>query len=276
MPSSAPKHPILWFFYAILVALLLAFWLLPLGTLVLTASKSLTEIQNGELLRFPEDPATLIRNLRAVFEEAPMLRYLLNSLAIAVPTVIGTLITASLAAFALTRFQLRLSAPLFMLFVAGNFVPYQILLIPVRKLSITLGLYNSLLGLVIFHIAFQTGFGILLLHGAMKRLPESLFDAARIDGASSLRVFVQLVLPLIRPALWALAILVFTFIWNDYFWALVMLNGDELRPVTLGLESLRGQWTASWPMISAGALVAATVPALLFYVGLRHPAGCRS
>ncbi len=115
------------------------------------------------------------------------------------------------------------------MFVAGNFVPIQVLMIPVRDLSLKLGLYNSVGGLILFHLAFQTGFCALFLRNFIKQLPFELVEAARIEGAGEWTVFVRIILPLIRPALAALSILVFTFVWNDYFWALVPDAGRRRR-----------------------------------------------
>ena len=97
-------------------------------------------------------------------------------------------------------------------------------------------------------------------------MPHELVESARIEGASEFIVYWKIILPLIMPALAALAVLEFTFIWNDYFWALVLVQGDEARPVTLGIQALRGRWTASWHLISAGSIVAALPPVVLFFI----------
>jgi len=156
------------------------------------------------------------------------------------------------------------------LFTAGNFVPFQILMIPVRKLTIELGLYDSIFGLVAFHVAFQSGFCTLFMRNFIKTLPDSLLESARIDGASEWQLFYKIILPLMRPAMAALSVLVFTFVWNDYFWALVLAQTDAVRPVTAGLQSLKGMWVASWQLISAGSVVAALLPATLFFLMQRH------
>ena len=132
------------------------------------------------------------------------------------------------------RFKLNLLV--FAMFIAGNFVPYQILMIPVRNISIELGMYNSHLGLIIFHIAFQTGFCTFFLRNFIKELPFELIEAARADGATEWTIYRKIIIPLTIPALAALGVLEFTFIWNDYFWALILTQGDTVKPITVGLD----------------------------------------
>ena len=139
-----------------------------------------------------------------------------------------------------------------------------------RELTIQTGLFNTLTGLVIFHIAFQTGFCTLFLRNFIKTIPDSLMESARIDGASEFRIYLQIIVPLVRPAMAALAVLEFTFIWNDYFWALVLVQSDSVRPVTAGLNALRGQWITSWNLISTGSIVAALPPVIMFFLMQKH------
>ena len=117
-----------------------------------------------------------------------------------------------------------------MVFVAGNLVPFQVLMIPVRDLVIALRLYDTRLALILFHIAFQTGFCTLFMRNFIRDLPDALLDAARMDGAGELRLFWYVVLPLVRPAIAAMSVLIFTFVWNDYFWSLVLVQSDSVRP----------------------------------------------
>jgi multiple sugar transport system permease protein len=156
------------------------------------------------------------------------------------------------------------------MFIAGNFLPYQILMIPVRDLAVKLGLYDSIWALVLFHTAFQTGFATLFLRNFIAGLPEELFEAARIEGAGEFRILRVIVVPLIRPALAGLAVLVFTFVWNDYFWALALVQSDAAKPLTLGLAGLKGEWLTAWNLISAGALFAALPPVMLFFFMQKH------
>lgn len=251
------------------VVFALLVWLLPLGAMLMTSFRSLADINMGNFWGLPTE-WMIIENYTGVFKTTPMGRFLLNSLMITIPTVIGSLAISVLAAFALAKYKFRSNVLLFAMFIAGNFIPFQILMIPVRNLTVSMGMYDTIYGLVFFHIAFQSGFCTFFLRNFIKALPDSLIEAGRCDGAGEVRIFFTIILPLIQPAIAALAVLIFTFIWNDYFWALVLVQSDSVRPVTAGLEALKGQWTASWQMISAGSIIAALPPVAMFFAMQKH------
>jgi len=251
--------------YRLAVAVALVLWLIPLAAVLMTSVRSLEDINLGNYWGWPRR-WLLVENYSAVFTTTAMGTFLVNSLLIAVPSVLGAILLSSMAGFALAKYRFRGNVALFALFTAGNFIPFQILMIPVRRLTIGLGLYDSIFGLVAFHIAFQSGFCTLFMRNFIKALPDAMLEAARIDGATEAQLFWRVVLPQMRPALAALAVLVFTFVWNDYFWALVLSQTDAVRPVTAGLQSLKGMWVASWQLVSAGAIIAALLPASLFFL----------
>ena len=255
--------------YRIFIYVALLIWILPLVGVFLTSFRSLADINSGNYWGWPSEFA-LIENYTQVFTVTPMIQYFFNSLVITIPTVLGTLLLSSLAGYSLAKHRFRGNFLIFALFIAGNFVPAQILMIPVRNLTLNLGVYDTKLALILFHTAFQIGFCTFFLRGFIKELPHELVESARIEGASEVRVYWNIILPLIMPALAALAVLEFTFIWNDYFWALVLVQGDEARPVTLGIQALRGRWTASWHLISAGSIIAALPPVVLFFMLQKH------
>jgi len=255
--------------YRIILYVVLIVWLLPLIGVLLTSFRSLADINSGNYWGWPTEFA-LVENYTQVFTVTPMIQYFFNSLVITIPTVVGTLTLSSLAGYSLAKHRFRGNFLIFALFIAGNFVPAQILMIPVRNLTLNLGLYDTNMGLILFHTAFQTGFCTFFLRGFIKEIPHELVESARIEGASEFRVYWNIILPLLLPALAALAVLEFTFIWNDYFWALVLVQGDEARPITLGIQALRGRWTASWHLISAGSIVAALPPVIMFFMLQKH------
>ena len=245
------------------VALLI--WLLPMLAALVTSIRSNDELMAGNYWGWPQDFA-MLENYREALTASPMLHYFWNSCLITIPSVIGAISLAAIAGFALSTYPFRGNTLLFATFVACNFVPQQILMIPVRDLSLSLGLFNTITGMMLFHIAMQTGFCTLFLRNFIKQLPFEMIEAARIEGASEWTVFYRIVLPLIRPALAALAVLVFTFVWNDYFWALVLTQGDDVAPITVGVAALRGQWTTAWNLVSAGSILAALPSVILFFV----------
>ena len=255
--------------YRIILYVTLIVWMLPLAGVFLTSFRSLADINSGNYWGWPTEFA-LVENYTQVFTVTPMIQYFFNSLVITIPTVLGTLLLSSLAGYSLAKHRFRGNFLIFALFIAGNFVPAQILMIPVRNLTLNLGVYDTKLALILFHTSFQIGFCTFFLRGFIKELPHELVESARIEGASEFRVYWDIIMPLVLPALAALAVLEFTFIWNDYFWALVLVQGDEARPVTLGIQALRGRWTASWHLISAGSIVAALPPVVLFFMLQKH------
>lgn len=244
-------------------------WMAPLIAIFLTAGRPQADLLAGNYWGWPSRFA-FVDNMREVFATSPMARFFINSLIVTVSTVTGVLVLSTLAAVALAKYEFRGRTALFAMFIAGNFLPYQILMIPVRELAVKFGLYDSVWALVLFHTAFQTGFATLFLRNFIASLPDELFEAARIEGASELRILRVIVVPLIRPALAGLAVLVFTFVWNDYFWALALVQSDAAKPLTLGLAGLKGEWLTAWNLISAGALFAALPPVLLFFFMQKH------
>ncbi|MBI0328615.1 carbohydrate ABC transporter permease [Burkholderia plantarii] len=255
--------------YKLTLPLALLLWLLPLVAVLITSVRSTEELNAGHYWGWPQHFA-LVENYREALSASPMLHYLWNSVLITLPSVAGAIALAAMAGFALAVYRFPGNAALFGTFVAGNFVPIQVLMIPVRDLTLKLGLYNSVGGLILFHLSFQTGFCALFLRNFIKQLPFELIEAARIEGAGEWTVFWRIVVPLIRPALAALAILVFTFVWNDYFWALCLTQGDDAAPITVGVAALKGQWTTSWNLVSAGSILAALPSVAMFFLMQKH------
>ncbi|KXF82405.1 carbohydrate ABC transporter permease [Enterovibrio coralii] len=255
--------------YRIALYIAVILWLIPLAAVLMTSLRSIADINAGNYWGLP-DELQLVENYTEVFTATPMGRYLLNSLLISIPAVAGAVALSTLAGFALAKYKFKANIWLFALFIGGNFVPFQILMIPVRDLTISFGLYDSHWALIFFHVAFQAGFCTLFMRNFIVGIPDALIEAARVEGVSEWRIFWYVVLPLVRPALAALSVLVFTFIWNDFFWALVLVQSDEVRPVTAGLNALQGQWLASWQYMSAGAVIAALPPVALFFTMQRH------
>jgi multiple sugar transport system permease protein len=255
--------------YKVSLPVALVIWLLPLIAVMVTSIRSSDELVEGNYWGWPRH-FSLVANYSDALTTSPMLHYFWNSVLITLPAVVGSIVLASMAGFALAIYAFRGNTSLFATFVAGNFVPIQILMIPVRDLSLKLGIFNTVGALILFHVAFQTGFCALFLRNFIKQLPFELVEAARIEGANEWTVFFRIVLPLIRPALAALAILVFTFVWNDYFWALCLTTGDEAAPITVGVAALKGQWVTAWNLVSAGSILAALPSVVMFFAMQRH------
>ena len=255
--------------YQALVPAALVMWLLPLIAVAIFSIKPEADFTTGNYWGVPSSFEGF-SNYGRVFFGSDMPRYLLNSVLITVPTVIGAVALSCMTGFALGVYKFRGNLLLFFMFVAGNFVPFQILMVPVRDLTLDMGLYNTKTGLVLFHIAFQTGFCTLFMHNFIRALPFELIEAARVEGVAEWRIFWFVVLPLMKPAIAALSVLIFTFIWNDYFWAVVLTQGAESQPVTAGITSFNAQYRAAYHLMSAGSIVAALPPVAMFFLMQRH------
>jgi multiple sugar transport system permease protein len=254
--------------YRIALPIALFVWLFPLLGVALTSVRPASDLAQGNYFGIPSYLA--FENYADVFRNTPMGRYILNSFIVTIPTVIGAVALSLMTGFALAIYRFRSNMILFFLSVAGNFVPFQILMVPVRDLTLSFGMYNTYWGLILFHIAFQTGFCTLFMRNFIKALPFELIEAARVEGVSEMRIFWYIVLPLMRPAIAALSVLIFTFIWNDFFWATVLTTSPQTQPITAGLSSLNGQWVAAWHLVSAGSILAALPPVAMFFLMQKH------
>ena len=255
--------------YQIILPIVLVIWLLPLIAVAMFSMKPAADFTNGNYWGLPSS-FEMFNNYGRVFFESNMPRYLLNSLFITIPTVIGAVALSAMAGFALGIYRFKGNLLIFFMFIAGNFVPFQILMVPVRDLTINLGMYDTIQGLVLFHIAFQTGFCTLFMRNFIRALPFPLIEAARVEGISEWRIFLYVILPLMKPALAALAVLIFTFIWNDYFWAVVLTQGPSAQPVTAGITEFNSQFRAAYHLMSAGSIVAALPPVAMFFLMQKH------
>lgn len=266
-PIQRSKPAIQWL-YAIALPVALILWLFPLLGVALTSLRPAADLAQGNYFGMPSGIAW--ENYVFIFTETPIGQYMINSLWVTVPTVIGAVSLSLMTGFALAVYGFRANILVFFMFVAGNFVPFQILMVPVRDMTLQLGMYDTWYGLALFHIAFQTGFCTLFMRNFIKALPFELIEAARVEGVAEWRIFWYIVLPLMRPAIAALSVLVFTFIWNDFFWATVLTQGVDSQPITAGLSSLNGQWIAQWHLVSAGSILAALPPVLMFFTMQKH------
>src|SRR5262249_16816512 len=211
--------------------------------------------------------------------QADLPHYYVNTLLVVVPALALILLLSSFVAFVVARFSFRFNLALLMLFTAGNVLPQQTILTPLYRLYLALPLphwlsgsgllFDSYVGVITIHVAFQMGFCTFVLSDYMKTIPKELSEAALVDGASVWRTFWSVVAPLTRPALAALATLEFTFIYNDYFWALVLMQTGAKRPITSALSNLQGLFFTDNNLIAAGAILVA-LPTVVVYLLLQR------
>ena len=231
-------------------------WLFPLIWAIYAALRPYSDVLKNGYISLPSSLS--VDNFFNAWDQGNFPQFYLNSLIVTVPAVIVTLLLASMVAFAVSRFSWRFNLVVLMLFLP---VP--------QPLSDNGILYDQFIGIILIHVAFQTGFCVFVLSNYMKTLSKELTEAALVDGAPVSRVWWSIIMPLCRPALAALATLEFTFIYNDFFWALMLMKSGDKRPITSALNNLQGQFFTDFNLLAAGALLAA-IPTILVYVALQR------
>ena len=191
--------------------------------------------------------------------------YFRNSLIVSVASLLLILLLGSLAAYALANWRSRFSNIMYIYFIAGLMIPIRLGTINLFLIIQSLGLTNNLLGLIPIYVAMGMPIATFVLTSFMRSVPVELSDAARIDGASELRVYWSVILPLVRPALATVTIFNLLPIWNDLWFPLIFIRNQELRTVTLGVSLLFGQYQTDWTRALA-ALSMAAVPVLITYL----------
>jgi multiple sugar transport system permease protein len=254
------------------LALVALGWLLPLLLAVYASLRPYEETARFGYFSLPR--SLTLDYYGQAWSQADLPKYYLNTLIIVVPGVILTLLMASFTAFAIARLRIPGRKVLLVVFTAGNLLPPQVLITPLYTLytliplpwwlSDSLSLYDSYLGLILIHVAFQFGFCVFVLANFMRTIPEEISEAAMVDGAGVWRRYWQLTLPLCRPALAALSTLQFTWMYNDFLWALVLMSSGDKLPVTSALNNLRGQFFTDYNLLAAGSLLVA-LPTLIVF-----------
>jgi multiple sugar transport system permease protein len=251
-------------------------WVTPILWALYTALRPYSETSKDGYLSLPHH--LTFANFKAAWTGGDMIHYFKNSVIITIPSVIICLLLASMVAYVLSRFRYWFTVPMLLIFIAGNLLPPQVLITPLFRLYLSIHvptflagsglLYNSFFGLIVINTTFQLGFCVFVLSNYMKTIPQEITEAALLDGASVWTRYWKLTLPLCRPALAALATLLTTWIYNDFFWAITLISSGDKRPITSALANLQGQYFTNQNLLAAGALITA-VPTLLVYVLLQ-------
>jgi ABC-type glycerol-3-phosphate transport system permease component len=266
--TTRPITRFVW--YAVLIVIVVLV-LAPIGWMITTSIRPEVEIATTDIHWIPRQ--FTLTHFETILEERPILRWLFNSLFVSTVATLLVLALDSLAGYAFARMEFRGRNILFMLILSMLFVPIQVTVVPLFILFSRIGLTDNYLALILPVGANVTG--VFLMRQFFLSIPYELEDAARVDGASPLRIFVSIVLPLARPALTAVAILTFLSTWNSFFWPLIVTRSDEVRTLPVGIAqflSLRagmvqGQQSVGQSM--AGAVIAA-LPPIIFFVFLQR------
>ena len=247
------------------LALVALVWLAPTVGLLVTSFRERSDIQvTGWWEAFFQFRFTL-DNYAQVLNSQGMVGFFFNTVLISVPSTIFPLILASMAAYAFAWLRFPLRDTTFLIVVAMLMIPVQVSFIPLLKMFAPTGLLEGFGALWLAHTAFALPFGIFLLRNFFITLPRDLIEAARIDGASTIGVFRNIVVPLSVPAIAAYGIFQFLWVWNDLLMALVFVQKGNLWPMTKGIQNLLSQYGTEWHLLAAGAFILMFVPLIVFF-----------
>jgi multiple sugar transport system permease protein len=265
--------------YVVLTVLALA-WLVPIGTALYSSFRYFeADTQVNGVFSIPE--TLTLDNYREAWNVGDIGSHFLKTAFIVLPALLLILFLASCVAFACTRYSWKFNIFFLMLFTAGNLMPQQVIFQPLFQIykrvplpdflsdTDTGNLLGTKIAVILIHIAFQVGFCTFVLSNYMKTIPKEISEAAVVDGATLPRQFFQVILPLTRPALAALATLEFTWLYNDFFWGANLLNQGSERPITSSIAMLNGQYATDYNLIAAASIMIA-LPTLVVYLALQR------
>jgi multiple sugar transport system permease protein len=261
-------------FISIFIGIFALIWVLPLAWTLYSSLRPYIDLQKYGVFSFPH--SLNFHNYTEALSRMNIGLYFTNTAIITIPAVFLTLFLGSLMAFVVSRYSFKANVALLLFFTAGNLLPGQLIFIPLFKMYLAIGdavgnrklLYDSHWGIILIHVAFQMGFATFVLSSYMKTIPKEISESAMIDGASVFTHYFNIILPLLRPALASLTVLMTTWIYNDFFWALVLTSSDNKRPITSALGRLTGEFVTDYNLLAAGAMIAA-LPTLIVYFVLR-------
>ncbi len=245
-------------------------WLVPTIGLFVTALRPQTESSRTGWWDALLAPSQLtLDNFRTILGSDFFLRSIVNTFAITIPATVLVVIIGALAAYAFSWITFPGRDTAFVVVVGLIVVPLQMALIPVARLYNQLGIFGSMLGVVLFHVAFGLPFAIFLLRNFFAGIPRELLEAARLDGASEARIFVRVMLPLGLPAIASLAIFQFLWVWNDLLVALIFARTSS-APITVAIQQQLRQFGGNLDIISAASFVSMVVPLVIFFAFQRY------
>lgn len=253
-----------WHFVLLLIIVVLFY---PLVFMVSTSLKSLDEIFATGLDILPK--AVTFENYRYIFENHPILMYLRNSMVIASIVMIAKIVTSILASYCLVFMDIPKRNTLFYIFSMTLFIPFSIIMIPNYLTLNKMGLMNNLLGVALPQLA--DAMGIFRIRQAMRGIPKSLVEAARIDNVSHFKSMTRIVCPLIKPAIVSMMIFFFINSWNEFFWPQLLLKDSKLATITLSMQYFQNsEGGTAWGTSMALATIATLIPMVLYVIGQRQ------
>lgn len=248
----------------ILAILIAVIWILPLIGIAMVAIRPIREVLDGWWNFSDFNPTTENFQVAISSPTTNLGRGLLNSMLVASFATIIPILIAALAAYSFARFNFRFKTYLFILIVALMAIPQVMVAIPLFRIMNTIGLLDTYSGLILAHSAWGLPWIILFLRNFFLTLPNEVEEAGRIDGATDLQIFRKIVLPMTLPALLSVTALQFTWVWSDFFLALLLLFTPEKFVVVQRLVWMKGQFQTPWDLMTAGALIVMVIPVLVY------------
>jgi alpha-glucoside transport system permease protein len=245
-------------------------WLVPTVGLAVTSFRPRGDIQASSWWSSLTEWSFTLHNYREVLNTANMDSAFVNSILITVPSTLLPLAIAAAAAYAFSWISFPFRDTIFLLIVALMVVPVQMALVPLLIIFRDLGIANWFGGIWLAHTAFGLPLGIFLLRNFFITLPRDLIEAARVDGASNLRIFLKVVLPLSVPALASFGIFQFLWVWNDLLMAFIFIQNGDLLPMTVRINQMQTTYGGEWHLLSAGAFLLMVVPLGVFFALQRY------
>jgi len=238
----------------------------PFFWMAVTSLKTSPEIQRVPLQIAPDHWLNL-SNYVEVFKREPFMRYLLNSAIVAAVAAVSSVVVSSLAGFGFAKYQFPGRDVFFLAVVGILMVPFQSVVVPLYIWMNELGLLDTYAGIVAPDLV--SVFGIFLMRNAIETIPNDYIDAARIDGASELRIFFLVVLPSVKPAIATLLIIKFMWSWNEFFWPMVVISSPQMKVVTMGLMSFTNMYFIEYNLLTAAAVIS-ILPILVIFITLQR------
>jgi multiple sugar transport system permease protein len=240
--------------------------ILPLVLLVANAFKTPQEMLSWPPTVIPAQPT--LANIEAVLADTPLLRWIFNSFSFALLSAIAILITSTIAGYILAKFPSRAMSVLFAIILATAIVPFEVYMIPLYFQAQSMGLLNSVWGLLLGYLVMS--FGIFLIRqNVIHSIPDELLEAARIDGAGEIWIFIRIVVPLLRGALGALFVLAFFQAWTAFAWPLIVATTKDSYTIEVGLALFQTGFTVDLGRLSAASAIV-LVPSVALFVFLRR------
>lgn len=254
----------------IVLLIVAVFWLVPTFGLFISSLRGIGDSTSSGWWTVFTQPAQLtLENYANLLSNPTITGSFWNTIVITVPVTAAVVVIGALAGYAFAWIEFPGRDWMLIAVIVLLAVPLQVALIPIARMFGALGIFGSVIGVILFHIAFGLPFAIFLLRNFFTQIPGELLEAARIDGASEWRIFSRIILPLGGPAIASLAIFQFLWTWNDLLVALIFTNADS-RPITVAIQSQLRQFGANIDVLSSGAFLSMLVPLIVFFAFQRY------